>query len=122
MTYIDTRVLFSSVGRRELELIRQSGCRQFPPRPAHQPVLHPLLTEEHARRIARERHARDESSGFAGFVLRFSVKSTFLEQFAVEKGESCEALEYRIPAERLPELNENIVGVIQMLADYYGQP
>ena len=50
----DTIILFRPVGPKELELIERSGFREFPPRLPEQPIFYPVLTEEYARKIARD--------------------------------------------------------------------
>jgi len=61
-----TTILYRPVGRGELELIRASGFREFPPRLPEQPIFYPVLTEEYATQIARDWNTKDERSGFAG--------------------------------------------------------
>ena len=58
-----TAVLYRPVGRKELELIRESGYREFPPRLPHQPIFYPALNEEYATRIARDWNTKDAVSG-----------------------------------------------------------
>jgi hypothetical protein len=55
-----TTTLYRPVGRRELDLIRDSGMRAFPPRLPEQPIFYPVLTLEYARRIARDWNTKDE--------------------------------------------------------------
>lgn len=43
-----TVTLFRPVGQKELELIRASGMREFPPRLSWQPIFYPVLNEEYA--------------------------------------------------------------------------
>ena len=51
-------------------------------------------------------------------MLRFRVQSSFLQKYET-KQVGCRAhREYWIPAEELPELNANIVGVIEELAHF----
>jgi hypothetical protein len=49
-----TVTLFRPVGPKELELIRASGYRAFPPRLPEQPIFYPVLTREYAVKIARD--------------------------------------------------------------------
>jgi hypothetical protein len=118
MMEMQTTVLYRPVGRKELGLIERSSFLAFPPRLEHQPIFYPVLTEEYADFIAREWNTKDEVSGFAGFVLRFSVKTDYLQQFDVQKVGSREALEYWIPAERLEEFNAQIVGIIEVIRSF----
>jgi hypothetical protein len=115
-----TNVLYRPVGRHELELIRDSGYRAFPPRLPHQPIFYPVLNEEYATKIARDWNTKDATSGYAGFVTRFHVDADFLEQYDVHTvgGSMCQ--EYWIPAEDLDEFNRHIVGEIEVIAEFSG--
>jgi hypothetical protein len=117
-----TITLFRPVGVGELELIRASAMREFPPRLPAQPIFYPVLTEEYATEIARDWNTRDAASGHAGFVTRFAVRAEFLAQFEVQTVGAARHQEYWIPAERLPELNRNIVGLIEVVAEFRGAP
>jgi hypothetical protein len=113
-----TTVLYRPVGQKELDLIAKSGFRAFPPRLDWQPIFYPVLNEEYATFIAREWNTKDAASGFVGYVLSFSVRIDYLSQFEVQKVGGATALEYWIPAERLTEFNENIVGPIEIISSY----
>jgi hypothetical protein len=117
-----TTVLYRPVGQKELELIEQSGFTAFPPRLEWQPIFYPVLNEEYASFIAREWNTKDAASGYIGYVLRFAVRAAFLSEFDVQKVGSATALEYWIPAERLAEFNDNIVGQIEVINQFTGQP
>src|SRR5208283_1103037 len=78
---VSLTTLYRPVGQAELELIRASHFREFPPRLPEQPVFYPVLTEEYATQIARDWNTKDERSGFAGYVLRFAVQTEFLSRF-----------------------------------------
>ena len=110
--------LYRPVGQKELDLVAESGFRAFPPRLAHQPIFYPVLNQEYATFIAQQWNTRDEASGFVGYVLRFSVISSFLADYPIQKVGSATALEYWIPAENLEEFNANIVGKIEVIAEH----
>ena len=111
--------LYRPVGQREYDLIRASGFREFPPRLLEQPIFYPVLNEEYATQIARDWNTKDERSGFAGYVLRFAVRSEFLSRYDVHVVGSSEHREYWIPAADLTEFNRNIVGMIEVLAEFH---
>jgi hypothetical protein len=112
--------LYRPVGRAELDLVRATGMRRFPPRLPEQPFFYPVLSEEYATQIARDWNTRDEQSGFAGYVLRFKVRAAFLSQYEVHMVGSSAHREYWIPAADLTDLNENIVGPIEVLSEFHG--
>ena len=113
----ETVTLFRPVGPNELELIRASGSREFPPRLPEQPIFYPVLNEEYAAQIARDWNAR-RSAGGRGFVTRFSVRREFLERYAVHTVGGSVHQEYWVPAEELPDFNRNIVGPIEVVAEF----
>jgi hypothetical protein len=76
---------------------------------AHQPIFYPVLSEEYATQIARDWNSKDETSGFVGYVLRFSVQTEFLTHYEIHIVGSSDHGEYWIPAGELQQLNENIV-------------
>ena len=113
----ETTVLFRPVGEKELELIRESGFKGFPPRLPQQPIFYPVLNEEYAAQIARNWNAKHEPGG-VGYVTRFHVRSEYLKRHEVQTVGGSVHQEYWIPAEELSEFNQNIVGPIEIIAEY----
>ena len=113
--------LYRPVGQKELDLIRESGFRAFPPRLPHQPIFYPVLTEPCAVQIARDWNTKDAASGYAGYVTRFHVATEFLARYEVQKVGGELHLEYWIPAEDLPEFNRHLVGTIEMVAEFHAE-
>jgi hypothetical protein len=103
-----------------MELIRGSHFREFPPRLPEQPIFYPVLSVEYATQIARDWNTKDERSGCAGYVLRFNVQAEFLRGYDVHIVGSSAHREYWIPAGDLPGLNSNIVGEIELVAEFHG--
>jgi hypothetical protein len=114
----DTVTLFRPVGLAELELVRQSGWKEFPPRLPAQPIFYPVLNQDYAAQIAREWNSRDASHQFVGFVLRFAVDAPFLARYEVHRVGGRGHDEYWIPAAELREFNDNIIGRIELVAKY----
>src|SRR5437763_1393472 len=116
---IETIELFRPVGQRELELIRDSGFRAFPPRLEHQPIFYPVTTFDYAERIARDWNTKDAASGFAGHVTRFRIRADFLARYPLQTvgGRTCQ--EYWVPADELDQFNQNIVGPIEVIAEFH---
>jgi len=112
---IETTILYRPVGPKELALIAASGFREFPPRLPDQPIFYPVLNEEYARQIAREWNV--QASG-AGYVTRFAVRKDFLARYEERQVGSSIHRELWIPAEELAEMNRNIVGLIEVVAEY----
>jgi hypothetical protein len=111
-------ILYRPVGRKELELIRESGFRAFPPRLPEQPFFYPVLSEEYAIQIARDWNTKDEASEYEGYVLKFRVRSEFLSRYDVRVVGGSQHREYWIPAAELEEFNSNINGKIEVLREF----
>jgi hypothetical protein len=118
----DTMELFRPTGPHELALVTQSGYTRWPPRLTWQPIFYPVLNEEYAAHIAKEWNATKPETGYAGFVTRFRVLRAFLQHYEVHRVGGQMHEEYWIPAEDLDELNRNIVGLIEVVAEYRGSP
>jgi hypothetical protein len=114
----ETTTLYRPVGQAELDLIAASGFRAFPPRLPHQPIFYPVVHESYAIQIAREWNTRDAASGYVGYVTRFQVRSDFLEQYPVQVAGNRQHQEYWIPAEDLLAFNQQIVGTIEVIAEF----
>jgi hypothetical protein len=110
--------LYRPVGQAELDLIRASDFRAFPPRLPEQPVFYPVLSQDYAAHIARDWNTKDERSGFVGYVLRFKVRNEFLDKYSVQKVGGSEHREYWIPATDL----HNSIGTLsersEIVAEY----
>lgn len=115
----ETITLYRPTGPHELALVRESGYRAWPPRLPEQPIFYPVLNEEYATQIARDWNARGTS---IGYVTRFRVRAKYLTQYTVQTVGSRVHQEYWIPAEELPEFNHNIVGLIEVIAEFLPSP
>ncbi|HSU55977.1 MAG TPA: hypothetical protein VLT36_18110 [Candidatus Dormibacteraeota bacterium] len=116
---LETTIVFRPVGPKELELVAASGYREFPPRLPEQPIFYPVLNEEYARQIAREWNVPDSGSGY---VTRFAVRKEFLARYPEQQVGASIHREVWIPAEELAEMNRNIVGLIEVIAEYKAEP
>ena len=114
----ETITLYRPVGPKELKLIAGSGYSAFPPRLPGQPIFYPVLNEEYATQIARDWNAKNPAIG-AGYVTRFRVRTGYISKFAVRTVGSAIHREYWIPAEELDEFNANIVGTIEVIAEFH---
>jgi len=117
----DTTTLYRPVGQAELELIAASGYHAFPPRLPEQPIFYPVLNEEYATQIARDWNARHNNPR-VGYVTRFNVRAEYLATYEVRIVGGSQHAEYWIPAGDLDRFNQNIVGLIEVIAEYYEAP
>jgi hypothetical protein len=110
-----TVTLWRPVGPAELELIKQSGMRAFPPRLPEQPIFYPVTTEAYAIKIARDWNVPASGSGF---VTCFEVAKDFLDRYEVQLAGGKAYQEYWIPAEDLNAFHAAIVGEIKITASF----
>jgi hypothetical protein len=99
-------------------LIERSGHRAFPPRLPEQPIFYPVLEEDYATKIARDWNTKDEHSGFVGYVTAFHVRTGFLDDRKIHEVGGRNHREYWIPAEELDAFNANLVGRIDVTAQF----
>jgi hypothetical protein len=117
-----TTTLYRPVGGGELQLIGETGFREFPPRLPGQTTFYPVVTLEYAEQVARDWNARDKAAGYRGFVTRFRVDSTFLAGYPQHQVGNSIHREYWIPAGDLAEFNRHIRGLIEVVAEFHGGP
>ncbi|WP_086827484.1 hypothetical protein [Streptomyces sp. NRRL B-24572] len=110
-----TTTLWRPTGPVELELVRESGRRAWPPRLPEQPIFYPVLNEEYAVRIARDWNVKHSG---VGYVTRFEVDSEFLRRYPVQQAGGRTILELWVPAEELDEFNAHIVGEIEVVHEF----
>lgn len=115
-----TTALYRPVGQQELDLIRASDFRHFPPRLPEQPIFYPVLNETYATQIARDWNAKYNDPK-VGYVVRFYVLSDYLAQFEIHTVGAAIHQEYWIPAESLVEFNGHIVDKIEVISEYWGE-
>src|ERR1700722_7802867 len=112
----DVVTLWRPIGPRELKLIQKADMRAFPPRLTDQPIFYPVLSEDYAVKIARDWNVPASGSGY---VTRFQVQRSFLDNYSVQKAGGAAHSEYWIPAEDLESFNQAIVGEIQIVTEFH---
>jgi hypothetical protein len=112
----ETIILYRPVGPKELDLIKKSGWKEFPPRLPEQPIFYPVTNEEYAAQIAQEWNV--PASG-AGFVTKFAVNADYVKKFPVQNVGGPIHDELWVPAEELEEFNQHIVGKIEVVQEFH---
>jgi hypothetical protein len=112
--------LYRPVGQKELDLVKESGFKKFPPRLDWQPIFYPVMNQEYAEQIAKQWNTADEFSGYAGHVLAFDLKEVYLLKYPVQNVGGEIHNELWIPANELDEFNNNIIGPIRVVCSFYG--
>jgi hypothetical protein len=107
--------LFRPVGPEELELVRASDWRAWPPRLPGQPIFYPVLNAHYATKIARDWNVPHSCSGY---VTRFKDRKSFLDNYEIHQAGAQTILEYWIPAADIAQLNAAIIGTMEAIATY----
>jgi len=110
-----TTTLYRPTGPNELELVRESGFKRWPPRLPGQPIFYPVTNEKYAIEIATRWNIKDSG---VGYVTKFEVKTEFMARYKVEQVGAAHHTEWWVPDAELPELNDNIVGLIEVIGEY----
>ncbi len=118
---MNLKTLYRPVGQKELELIRQSGYKKFPPRLQWQPIFYPVMNQQYAEEIALKWNTEDENSGYAGYVTAFDLPQQYLAKFPVQNVGGEIHNELWVPTEELEEFNNNIVGEIRVVKSFFGE-
>lgn len=108
-------ILFRPVNQAELDLIIKAKWLAFPPRLIGQPIFYPVLNEEYAEQITREWNVPTYG---VGHVLKFEVRDDFLKKYEIQRVGLNHHLEFWIPAEDLNEMNQNIIGKIELINSF----
>lgn len=111
-------ILFRPVGQKELDLIVESGYKEFPPRLPEQPIFYPVLTQTYAEEIADRWNTKDKFSGYKGYVTQFEIDNSFISNYEVQQVGDTYHLEYWIPSEELDKFNKHIKGYIKVIKEY----
>jgi hypothetical protein len=118
MTLDESVTLWRPTGPAELALVEASGWKAWPPRLPDQPIFYPVLNEDYATKIASDWNVKANG---VGYVARFKVRKSFLDNYEIHQVGGQTILEYWIPAEDLNKLNANIVGLIELVSEHRGQ-
>src|SRR5690242_5344684 len=113
--------LYRPVGQKEMDLIRESGFKKFPPRLEWQPIFYPVMNQQYAEQIARQWNTEDEFSGYAGYVLAFDLPEAYISKYPVQNVGGEIHNELWVPAGELEEFNNQIQGLIRIVHTFYGQ-
>lgn len=111
----NTVVLYRPVGEKELELIKGSDWKTFPPRLPEQPIFYPVLNEEYAVEISKQWNVPGKGTGY---VMRFELDKTYFQKFEIHNVGSFIHNEIWVPADQLEEFNRNIKGRIEVIKEF----
>ncbi|MBU2714400.1 hypothetical protein [Zooshikella harenae] len=106
-----TVTMYRPCGQKELDLVAESDYKRWPPRLPDQPIFYPVTNELYAIEVNKW----NVSQFGKGYVTRFEVRKSFVDNYKVETVGSKYHTEWWIPANELENLNDNIVGVIEVI-------
>jgi len=112
-----TTTLYRPTGPEELKLVQENGYKRWPPRLPGQPIFYPVTNEKYASEIALKWNV---PAWGVGYVTKFQVKKSFMDKYEVHQVGAVHHTEWWVPAEELEALNDNIVGTIEVVAEYKG--
>jgi len=115
------QTLYRPVGVKELELMLDEECREFPARLEFQPIFYPVLNEEYAMEIASKWNTKDINSGFVGYVTKFNVPKNYVSKYEPHIVGMAVHEELWIPSEELKEFNSKIEHPIRITRAFYGE-
>jgi len=110
-------ILYRPVGTKELELIRESDYKKFPPRLPEQPIFYPVLNEKYAVEIASQWNVK-YNDDHRGYVTKFEIEDAYSEQFEVHRVGADYHQELWVPAKELETFNRHIVGEIHVIGEF----
>ena len=110
-------ILYRPVGTKELELIKKSGYKKYPPRLPEQPIFYPVLSEKYATEIASQWNVK-YNDDHKGYVTRFEIDDEYAGQFQVQTVGSAYHQELWVPAEELEVFNQHIIWEINVIREY----
>ena len=110
-----TVTLYRPIGPAEFALLAASGFRRWPPRLPGQPIFYPVTNQAYATEIAARWNVAESG---AGYVTRFAVEDDFMARYPIHTVGAPHHTEWWIPAEHLEDLNDHLVGTIEVVASF----
>lgn len=107
--------LYRPTGPNELRLVEKSGYKRWPRRLPGQPIFYPVTNERYAVEIASKWNVKDSK---IGFVTKFFVRKTFMDHYEIQTVGASYHTEWWVPDGELEQLNDNIVGLIEVIGEY----
>ena len=74
-----------------------------------------MTNEAYAKEITQKWNVKDST---VGYVTKFEVQQVFMDRYEIQQVGASHHTEWWIPAAELEELNDNIVGKIEVIGEY----
>jgi len=111
---METITLYRPTGKAELDLVAASDYKKWPPRLPEQPIFYPVTNEQYAIELTQW----NITDFGAGYVTKFEVQKAFMDKYPIKCVGAKNHTEWWAPAEDLEELNNHIVGNIEVIGEY----
>ena len=111
---MDVIACYRPTGQKELDLVADSNYSKWPPRLPEQDIFYPVTNEQYAIELTQW----NVTDFGKGYVTKFQVKKDFMDRYSIKKVGGEGHTEWWIPAADLEELNNNIVGKIEVIGEY----
>ncbi|MCB9637336.1 MAG: hypothetical protein H6728_10640 [Myxococcales bacterium] len=108
-----TVTMYRPCGQKEWDLVVASGCKRWPPRLPDQSIFYPVTNVEYAHEVNRW----NVKEFGKGYVTKFEVDAEFASRYPLQTVGTKNHTEWWIPAEDLEDLNDHIVGLIEVVAE-----
>jgi len=112
---VKTITLYRPINGKELSLIEEMQFKSFPPRLPEQPIFYPVLNEAYAVQITRDWNVPAYG---VGYVTKFEVDAEYIKQYEIQNVGGAIHNELWVPAEELQTFNANIIGKIEVIAEF----
>ena len=106
--------VFRPIGPGELAKLNELKFAKWPPRLTDQPIFYPVTNEKYATEIT----AWNVKQFGIGYVTKFKIKKDFLKNYEIKVVGATYQTEWWIPSQNLEELNENIIGRIEVISEF----
>ncbi|MBV1910547.1 MAG: hypothetical protein KUG78_14695 [Kangiellaceae bacterium] len=111
---METITCYRPAGKKELDIVLESGYSKWPPRLPEQLIFYPVTNEEYAFELTKW----NVTDFGARYVTKFSVSKEFMSKYPIKCVGAKHHTEWWVPAEDLEELNRNICGKIEVVGEY----
>ncbi len=108
-------ILYQPVRQAEYDLIAASGFTAFPPRHPEMPYFHPTLNEQYARWINERLNRFEKAAGRTSYITMFEIDDEYAARLPMQTIGAHNYQELWVLAEKLPEFNTHIIGLIRVL-------
>lgn len=94
-------------------MVLKNQYKKWPPRLPEQPIFYPVTNVQYAKEV----NLWNVQQFGKGYITKFLVKKAFMNSYSIQKVGGKHHTEWWIPAQDLEKLNDNIVGLIEIIGE-----